>query len=230
METTISLKRGSQLVNVNIDNDDGSKIEKTISIRSLQEIFSSQEKKAYYCLNPIFEDYEKAGMIKGLLYGELEESKAKGIFFVPADRKFMNVAGEKCTMPYPSLVFRLVSRHGSIVNSQCFAIKEKKVNAINIDSRLYAFPFGNVDPFSGAICWGNNNLKDLYGYEELRSAITTFFSSESNMDYVKQGQSYAKKFGDYKSFLNMLKTMDYFPVKTLVPSPCVHTLRELIEK
>lgn len=230
MDATINFKEGCHLVGVVINEDDGSIIEKTITIENFIDIVRFQEKKTYYCLNSMFEGYEKAEIVKGLLYGEIEGNYVKGIFFVPADIRFMNVAGEKSLMPYPSLVFKLITRNGQLIYSQCFAMREESMNDLNIDSKLYAFPFGNVQAANGHICWGSNNFPDMFEFEELRSAITTFFSSESNMDYVQQGVSYHKKYGNYNTFLSKLRTMSNFPEKALVSSPCVSTLRELIEK
>ena len=129
-------------------------------------------------MNPMFEEYEKSGCIKGLVYGEQNENMVKGIYFVPADNRYMDIAGEKSIMPYPSLIFCLYAQKGTITRSLCFALYEKNMESLTLDSKPYAFPFGNVNPSNARICWGSNCLGNMSDLESLRSAITTFFSSE----------------------------------------------------
>lgn len=228
MEVNIHFKGGSNLVDIEIYEDDGSKVEKTITVCNYEDIFKGQEKKKYYCMASIFDDYEEAGTVKGLLYGENQNGQIKGLFFVPADQRYMNVAGEKSIMPYPSLVFRLHARNGILISSKCFAVTESDINRLKMNSRLYAFPFGNVMPEDAHICWGSNQFAEIYEFEELRSVITTFFCSESNMDYVRPGSSYAGRYGSYTKFLGELKKLKKFPSKALVPSTCIYTIGDLI--
>lgn len=229
MEATIHLKSGTDLVRIEISEDDGSKIEKTITVNNFREIFKEKEKKKYFCLNPMFDEYEPAGVIKGLICGDIGENFVSGLFFVPADKRYMNVAGEKNMIPYPSLLFLLQARNGALIKSQCFAVKEKTIHELSLESKLYAFPFGNVLASDAHICWGNNSFSGLDEMEGLRAAITTFFSSESNMDYVRAGTSYASRFGTYAVFMRELEKRRSFPNGALVLSPCNSTVKELVE-
>lgn len=229
MKTTIQLIGGTNLVDVVIEENDGSRVEKKISVDALKNVFKTTQPKRYFCMNPMFENYEKAEVIKGLIYGEQNENEVKGLYFVPADCRYMDVAGEKCVLPYPSILFCLYARSGRIVNSSCYTLCEKDMNVLSLESKLYAFPFGNVNPVNGNICWGNNNLGDIRDLESMRSVVTIFFSSESNMDYVTPGKSYAKQYGNYSQFLRTLKEKENFPVRALIPSQSAKTVKQLID-
>lgn len=73
MDATINFKEGCHLVGVVINEDDGSIIEKTITIENFIDIVRFQEKKTYYCLNSMFEGYEKAEIVKGFCMVKLKE-------------------------------------------------------------------------------------------------------------------------------------------------------------
>lgn len=229
MEATIHLKNGTDLVRIEISEDDGSKVEKTITVSNFREIFKEKERKKYYCLNPMFDEYGPAEVVKGLICGTQGENFVNGLFFVPADKRYMNVAGEKTMIPYPSLLFLLQARNGCLTKSQCFAVKEPTIHELNLQSKLYAFPFGNVLASDAHICWGSNQLTGLDELDNMRIAITTFFCSESNMDYVRAGSSYASKYGTYAAFMRELGTRQTFPKGALVPSPCNSVVKELVE-
>lgn len=229
MKATIHLETGQGLVKVEILEDDGSQVEKTITVQNFREIFKEKEAKKYFCLNPMFDTYKPAESEKGLICGVQRTDSCEGLFFVPADKRYMNVAGEQNMMPYPGLLFRLSATNGKLMESRCFAVKERQLSELTLASKLYAFPFGNVYPMDAHICWGSNQLAGMYDYEKLRGAITTFFCSESNMDYVKTGESYAKKYGTYQNFLGELGKKDVFPKTALVRSPFKATLFDLID-
>ena len=229
MEQIIHLKSESNHVSIKLIEDDHSGIEKTIMLKDFSEIFKQEERKVYIMPHELFWNYENTEVVQGMLYGEKEGSICKGIFFVPASTRYMDVSGEKAIMPYPSIVFSLVTVRGRLTHSKCYAVQEKSLNELKTGSRLYAFPFGNVLYSDGHICWGQNKMTDMYDYEALRSAITIFFSAESNKDYVHPGKSYSGKYGRYESFLGKLKKRKTFPMDALVYSPCENNLGELIE-
>ena len=216
MVTTIQLTSGDHLVAIAIEEDDGSKTEKKITLENLNSIFKTESKNEYYCRNRLFDHMENVGNIEGLIYGMKEDTFMQGIFFVPAAKRYMNVAGEETLMPYPSLLFTFLVKAGYMRESMCYAMMENEIDKIRPDSKLYAFPFGNVNTESHRICWGNNTLGTLFEYEDLRRVIATFFYSESNMDYVTAGISFNMKYKTYKTFLGTIKKEEEFPQDALV--------------
>ena len=230
MEATIKITDDSHLVKIIIDEDDGSRIEKKITRQTFRSIFKVEEKNEYFCRNRLFDNLEGIGNVEGLLYGNVDSKTVKGLFFVPADLRYMDVVGEKRMIPYPSLLFCLEAKMGSMVASHCFAIKEKDLSKLNLDVKLYNFPFGNVNPHDHHICWGNNRMNNLCSYKDLRGAIGTFFYSESNKDYVSVGVSYAKKYGTYENFLGQLQGKSHFPKDALVRCHEDLTLKHIFDR
>ena len=229
MEQIIHLKSDTNHVSIRLIEDDRSVIEKTITLKNFSDLFKQEERKTYIMPHKLFWDYETVSVIPGMIYGETEGSNCKGIFFIPASKRYMDVSGEKAIMPYPSVVFSLNTVRGRLTDSKCYAVKENDLNELNMGSRLYAFPFGNVLYSDAHICWGQNKMIDLYEYNDLRSAITVFFSAESNKDYINPGKSYSAKYGTYENFLAELKKLESFPEDALVESPYMKSLGELVE-
>lgn len=141
----------------------------------------------------------------------------------------MNFSGEQMALPYPSCIFYISAASGVLLNSSCFAVKEKGIEELREDTQLYAFPFGNVYPANGSICWGSNNMKGLNSYEDLRTAIIKFYSSESNSDYVSVGKSF-RGARNYNEFLKKLRKRKDFPDDSLVLSGRGYTLGNLLDK
>ena len=229
MDVTIHLKNDYHLIKVIINEDDGSRVEKEITRQTFTEIFKTESFNEYYCKNDLFKNFENVENIEGLLYGIKRNKEMKGLFFVPAAKRYMNVVGEQTMIPYPSLVFQFEVKSGVLVKSYCFAVKEKKKTNLKADTKLYNFPFGNVEPYDHHICWGTNQMTSLYEYEDLRKAIGTFFYSESNKDYVTAGKSYHKKYGSYEELLKFLENKECFPPKVLVSNEDNLTLKNVFD-
>lgn len=210
-----------------IKEDDGSVIEKTISLKDLKEAFQEKPASVYYRPAALFNDYSQI-IEPGLLVGKKSFSVVSGIFFLPEGKRYMNFAGEKFLITFPSLAFYLKTLNGKIIESRLFALKEATFEKLSLKSILYAFPFGNVEPNEGKICWGSNRITELWDYGGLRTAIEIFFASESNMDYVHKGKNF-KGYNTYRHFLDDLKEKERFPKKVLIESSCIHTLEELFK-
>ena len=213
-KTTIEMTSGSHLCKVTIENDNGSVGIKNLTMRQIVESFQLEKPQVYFLPHPMFDEPD-SGRVEGLLAGSATENKLSAVFFIPAERRFMNVLGEKCAMPYPSVIFVITAENGRKTSSHCYAVKEKRVSELKMDTELYAFPFGNVEPNSGNICWGSNKLPQLTTYTDMREAITMFFCSESNKDYVSVGRTF-KGYKTFEDYIRALKEMDKFPQKALV--------------
>ena len=229
METTIHMETGKPYAHVKILNDDTSVQEKDVPLQALAAVFQEKEEQLYILPNNLFSEYQPDTHIDGLLLGCESSFRTTGLFFVPAQKFYMDVAGEKSMMPYPSLLFLLTESGGTLRSSMCFTVKEKSVDKLRPESVIYAFPFGNVLASDGHICWGANEMTKHEGYQGLRSAIALFLTAESNMDYVSYGESYKGKIKTYPTLLASLKKKDVFPDNILVPSPAFKTFKELCE-
>ncbi len=229
MEVTIQFKTESSYAHVRILNDDKSVQEKELSINDLASVFTVDEEKIYTLPNALFTSFTAEPIIEGLVAGRKGYSQTTGLFFLPAQKFYMNYAGEKDILPYPSLLFLLKEEQGILKSSKCFALKEETLDELSPESIIYAFPFGNVLASTGSICWGSNHFEQCNGYQELRSAISIFLSSESNMDYVSYGESFGGNIKTFPALLNSLKKKAHFPKEILIPSPVFKNLREICE-
>jgi len=227
MEATIHFDDSSNYADITVKDDDGSVTKKKITMDNLREVFKTQENNKYYLQSRFFCDMQETDYIQGLLYGEISNRFCSGIFFVPGDMRLTNVYGEKAMIPNPSTLFLLIAKNGRLAVSKCFAVKENDIYELRKDTVLYAFPFGNVLPGDAHICWGDNRFTDMSDYVSLRYAISVFFGSESNKDYVHSGKSYAVKYGEYENFLKTIKEFDSFPEDAYVVSPYKQTLGDL---
>ena len=227
MKTTIVFSDLEDLVDIKIEEDDGSVSSKKITMNNLAEIFRIQESRKYYLHGQLFRNPKIEEYVEGMIFGESTEKRCKGIFFIPGEVRCMKIAGEKIMIPYPSLIFAIKAKDGCRKVSYCFAVKEKKIDDIRMDTKLFAYPFGNVQPSDGKICWGSNILPPLNDFKNLQGAITIFYSSASNSDYVRPGKSYSASYGNYMQFLKGLTELEKFPVKALVKSPAFRTFNEL---
>ena len=228
MQTTIIFNDIEDLVDIKIEENDGSVVLKKITMNNLAELFKVKESKNYYLLANIFRNSDCEEHIEGLIFGNSDERSCKGIFFIPEDIHCMNMAGEKLLIPYPSLIFAIKAKDGIIKDSKCYAVKERKIDDIRKETSLYAYPFGNVQAGTGDICWGSNNLPYLKDVKDLQRAMNIFYGSASNLDYVKTGKSYSASYGSYQQFLKKLTELEKFPLKALVKSPAYKTLNDLI--
>lgn len=229
MEQIIHLKSDSKEVSIKMIRDDKSVMEKTITDQDFMKILKTEEKARYILPAPLFRNDEGDDYVPGMLCGEKYGKECKGVFFVPAAVNYMDIVGDKSNMPYPSVLFMLTAVNGSLVNSKCFAMKEKNIDELSFESRLYAFPFGNVMYSDAHICWGSNHMKDMYDFISLRSAISVFFSASSNKDYVHPGMTYSEKYGKYETFIRRIRKRKSFPDDALVESVYMKTLGELLD-
>lgn len=137
METTIHMTTGKPYAHVKILNDDTSVQEKDVPLQALAAVFQEKEDELYMLPHSLFAEYQPDTHIEGLLLGRTNNTWTTGLFFVPAQKFYMNVAGEKSMMPYPSLLFLLTESGGTLRSSKCFTVKEKSLDQLRPESIIY---------------------------------------------------------------------------------------------
>lgn len=95
METTIHMETGKPYAHVKILNDDTSVQEKDVPLQALAAVFQEKEEQLYILPNNLFSEYQPDTHIDGLLLGRESSFRTTGLFFVPAQKFYMDVAGEK---------------------------------------------------------------------------------------------------------------------------------------
>ena len=136
METTIHMTTGKPYAHVKILNDDTSVQEKDVPLQALAAVSQEKEDELYMLPHSLFAEYQPDTHIEGLLLGRTNNTWTTGLFFVPAQKFYMNVAGEKSMMPYPSLLF-LLTESFAVPN----ASPSKKNRWINYGQNLSSMLF-----------------------------------------------------------------------------------------
>lgn len=234
MEIEIKISDIKSLCHIKLIDDDNAVFEKEVRLDDLIATFRSETtEEHYYPVPKILRQtlLKEKPNIEGLVIGIRNSSLVKGLFFIPAGIRYLNFAGEQFSLPYPSILMYLVAYAGSLHSSYCYTVKEQTLEGLTDETQIYAFPFGNVCPKTGKICWGNNSMTSLWEFRDLHNAVIRFFSSESNSDYVHPGESYvAGRSKSYPDLLRKLSTLKKFPNRILIPSRAVKTVGAILEQ
>lgn len=122
-----------------------------------------------------------------------KELTGKLALYVPGQLQRMTYQNNKdaAMIPFPSLIFFFEVEEGLIKYSQVFSIKEKAAN-INGTTILCNYPYGNVSPYEGRICWGSNSLPRIKSFKEFDSLVALFINSPTNNDLFQAKHSVSK--------------------------------------
>lgn len=234
MDVEISMSSKKAFCHLHLIDDDGSVYDKNVLLKDLFRVFEANAKEEwYYAVPEVCRHMLPEGKkhVDGLILGQKNMETVKGLFFIPSGINYFNFAGEQMTIPYPSMLMYLSAVAGQLRLSQCYAVKETALEDLRKESLVYAFPFGNVSPETGNICWGSNAIPQILEFEDLHNLVITFFSSESNADYVRDGGSYAK--GSYASYQDMIRRISKrksFPTQILIPSKARSCVGNILEQ
>ena len=179
----------SNEVKLIMKNEDGIVTNKTISFFNFKEAINE-------CSNDY--NYLRINLLPNCFYnGYFVAQKpltGRLALFVPGQLQRMAYENGKDSglVPYPSLMFFFTVKEGKIDKSTVFAVKESKLQDINDETPLYNYPYGNVSPFSGRICWGSNSLPKIKSFRELDTHVTLFINSPTNNDLFQPLSSVSK--------------------------------------
>lgn len=213
------------LVTCEIEDMDGAVVKKKVKLEDYcSMIYDSSEKLTQsqwqYCFNPPDTFSHMAG-IRGLVMGAYSNSSMRAVFFIPADRQAMNYVGTSYVIPFPSLIFYFETQKEKLTDTRVYAVKIRHCGELGTDTRLYAFPFGNVEAESGHVCWGNTTFTSIHQFPDFHRVISSFFGSEVNDDYYHAGHHVTdmEMFRMQRGLLNHLAGLDGgFPEEYLVGS------------
>ena len=128
----------------------------------------------------------------------------------PAKKRGIRYFNDTYFVPYPDVLYLYEVRKGYVQTKRCFAIKDKEIKP---DTKLYAFPFGNVTGSSGAMCYGNIKLPKLKNMSEIGQVVDLFLAGDVNDDLWHGNIS--KKLKQYELF-QLLENKKMFPKNLLV--------------
>lgn len=135
---------------------------------------------------------------------DYETLSGKVAVYVPAAVRRMNFNGEIAMIPFPNLILVYEFTSGAHHQTVAFAVKESNIEKIKGTTTLYNYPFGNVSPGTGNVCWGSNRHEELVRIADVNIFTDKFLNSLTNRDWYQIGISNASK-KDLPEFLSTLK-------------------------
>lgn len=125
-----------------------------------------------------------------LMYGENKDKTVLSVTMEHPKKMFdIRYAGddELYCIGFPRLIIQY--KLESCINKR-YRITEMKVYAVEDDgqpitheSKIYYFPYPNVSPSHGLVCWGNNERVEIDSLVELERALIWFVSAPFSEDY-----------------------------------------------
>lgn len=189
--------------------DDGKKRERLVTIGSLMNAITNSfvRKRVSIDIGKIPFGYYTARV------GE-DEGKlcANVITVLPASRQIMKYEETSYDVCLPSLVFQFTIERERIYSTYVYVMKDKKPAD---KSRLYRYPFGNVD-MTGHVCWGSNVLPSIKELQMLESVMMLFIQSPGNADYFNPKEYCGHKNMTLRQLFEKLKDEESYPENYLV--------------
>lgn len=193
-----------------MEDDTGQKKERLVTVESLVKamMHSFVCKRVSIVLGKVpFGYYEaEVGMLK-------EKLCATVITVLPASRQIVRYEETAYDVCLPSLVFRFRVEQERITTTEVYVQKDEKPTD---KSRLYHYPFGNVNR-EGTVCWGNNRLPQITELKTLESVMMLFIQSPGNEDLYEGERCCGHKSYALRQLLEKLKDEERYPDDFLVP-------------
>lgn len=103
--------------------------------------------------------------------------------------------------PLPAMVFGFTIRPDGHISAKKLVVVEE--GTLKNESRLYHYPFSNVNQYNSDICTGRNKLPDIQELRQLGSLPYFILSMPNNDDYFNS--KYNRKDLGYRELLEYLK-------------------------
>lgn len=194
---------GNSFLRVRMIADDGMEVNKILTVPQLCKVLGNSLVKEDVPLHRVRNDFWPENTIEAF-FGDYENYSC--VWKVKGTTRVLVYGSKHYHIPFPDLIFKIRVNRGSIVDKQCFAVKEG-------DKSLYQYPFGNVSN-NGYICTGNIKVEGLS--EAVENFSEDFFLGKTNNDYYGDGKGRIKPACSQEKLLDKLEKLDAFPEKWLV--------------
>ena len=203
----------TSLVSVTIDNN-GIKKTKSLHFSDFVKLLGKSERiveNQYTHLGQMPDGY-----IDGYI-SSTEDMTGRIAIFVPAaiQRMAYENGKDSILVPYPSLILIFSFKKGKLEKTCAFSTKAQKITQIHGDTVLYRYPYGNVSPMSGAVCWGQNRFNAIQSWQEINQLVNQFITSPTNSDLYQAGTSTSLKV-DLIELLRIQSSKSYFDEDILI--------------
>lgn len=170
-----------------IREESGVKRQKKITVQDTIDILNSSAEIDHTC--------RIGKMPEGFLDAEFDFSSLSGkvAVYVPKHTQLTDFNGEKAMVPFPNLILMYKYSKGVHQGTAAFATVENNIRRINDNTILYNYPFGNVTPGTGKVCWGSNRHEPIERISEVNIFTDKFLNSSTNSDLYQVGVSNSSK-------------------------------------
>lgn len=223
IDTKESRKEMIDFARVLLIHDDGTKINRKVTIESLTNALAGSIAKEW--------EYSRIGQLPrgyydGKIYCDKEQLYAKIVTILPSGRQTMNYKGIQYEVGIPSLVFRFEISNSRLSGTYVYAIKDDKPNE---RTRLYYYPFGNVNLSDNRVCWGSNAFQVLHDLKQLNEYVALFIQTPCNDDYYRAGASSTQE-TELQELFESLEAYQEFPDEWLVETAGKKCLGKLLSE
>lgn len=139
-----------------------------------------------------------------------EEDGYKVLLHVKEQMWPFSYAGKIMRLAFPGLVFCLVVKKGIIIEKKVFAVKD---DVLNPDSRLFYYPFGNVNE-QGEICMGNI-LVNVPTIKDSVKFIESFMEGRTNSDLARMKNAFGYSQAE---LIKRVEEKTSYPKELLLPN------------
>lgn len=123
------------------------------------------------------------GFVGGALHPNGSVTGVVAIFIPAAIQRMAWENGKDSIMvPYPNIILVHYLTDGRLLKTKAFAVKEKNIVNITDETKLYTYPYGNVSPTGGRVCWGSNRFDVITSFRDLNILTNMFITSPTNSD------------------------------------------------
>lgn len=165
---------GTLLFNVSYKGENGEVIEKRVGAETFAQLISGNLIVA--------EELVEVPKLPDIFYKTKVSPTKQGSFetllVFKAQIRGFSYLGEPFFIPFPALLMKLKFVDGVRQIAEIYALDTDHPTN---DSKVYCYPFGNVDPQDGHICFGNISM-DITSVEDAPKVFQFFIEGQTNND------------------------------------------------
>lgn len=223
IDTKESKKEMIDFARVLLIFEDGKKVYRKVTIDSLIQALSGSVAKEW--------EYSRIGQLPrgyydGKIYRDNEGLNTEIVTILPRGRQIMKYLETQYDVAIPALVYHFVVQHSVLQKTYVYAIKD---DTPSDTTKLYYYPFGNVNKGDNKVCWGSNTFQQIHDLKSLNEYVALFVQSPCNSDYYQPGASTTQEV-ELGELFESLKDYQEFPEEWLVETAGKKLLGNLISK
>lgn len=202
-------KNGAEYVKCTFIDEDGIGEMKTISYEDYIQLLDSSK-----TFRETASFKRLGGVPQGFYDGCISNDGSLMAFLeLKADKRFFSYANKPLHLNFPRLLFAFSSNSNHMLVNKCvFSIKGTE--PLSDETILCSYPFGNVQAYSGDICYGEGKVPPIHNFNDFMSAIEVFLSTKTVNHYYGLKPRITGTYQQHE-LIDMIKKRDSFPEEQL---------------